>query len=276
MKQKLTMYSTETASVQERFDQFLSALSARGLSPRTMKTYRQHLHCISKHLDITAPLSSLRKSDLECMVSSMRNQGLANNSISSYVRAFKSFLTWCNEEGYSALSMPTFKQKDTVKETYSDAELVKLLEKPTSKCNFCEYRNWVIIQFLLNSGCRAATVRNVQNRDVDLDSKQVVFRHTKNGKVQMIPLCSSLVLRLRDYMRTRGGAEDGYLFCDVNMARCSPRTLCGSLLPITTVPEGFLKPPSICSVIPLHGSISLTVAATPLRFKNCWVILLLK
>lgn len=214
MKQKLAMYSAETASVQERFEQFLSASTARGLSEKALKTYRQHLHCISKHLDITTPLSLLHKSDLECMVSSMRNHGLASNSISSYVRAFKSFLTWCNEEGYSALSMPTFKQKDTVKETYSDAELVKLLEKPSSNCNFCEYRNWLIIQFLMNSGCRAATVRNVQIRDVDLESKQVVFRHTKNGKVQMIPLCSSLVLRLRDYMRIRGGSEDGYLFCD--------------------------------------------------------------
>jgi len=107
--------------------------------------------------------------------------------------------------------MPTFKQKDTVKETYSDAGPVKLLEKPSSNCNFCEYRNWLIVQFMMNSGCRAATVRNVQIRDVDLDSKQVAFRHTKNGKLQMIPLCSSLTLRLRDYMRIRGGSEDGDL-----------------------------------------------------------------
>lgn len=214
MKQKITMNSTESATIQERFGQFLSASAARGLSEKTLKTYQQHLHCISKHLDITSPLSSLSKADLENVVSSMRSSGLANNSISSYVRVLKSFLSWSNEEHYTSLSMQPFKQKDTVKDTYSDAELSKLLKRPTANASFCEYRNWIIIQFLLNSGCRAATIRNIENRDVDLTNKQVIFRHTKNGKIQVIPLCSTLALRLRDYMLIRGGDPEAYLFCN--------------------------------------------------------------
>ena len=62
--------------------------------------------------------------------------------------------------------------------------------------------------------CRAATIRNIQNRDVDLDDKQVTFRHTKTGKIQVIPLCSTLTLRLKDYMRIRGGNADDFLFCN--------------------------------------------------------------
>lgn len=214
MKQKITMTSTESTTVEERFEQFLSASAAKGLSEKTLKTYRQHLHCISKHLDIALPLSLLSKSHTEAMICSMRNAGLSANSISSYVRAFKSFLTWCNKEEYSSLSITSFKPTDTVKETYSDEELSKLLEKPSSSCNFCEYRNWMIVQFLLNSGCRAATIRNIQIRDIDLARRQVFFRHTKNGRAQVIPLCSTLALRLRDYMSVRGGTEDDYLFCD--------------------------------------------------------------
>ena len=148
------------------------------------------------------------------MITSMRASGLATNSISSYVRAFKSFLTWCNEEGYASIALQSFKPKDTVKETYSDEEIEKLLKRPATNCSFCEYRNWVIVQFFLNSGCRAATIRNIQNRDVDLESKQVTFRHTKTGKIQVIPLCSTLTLRLKDYMRIRGGNADDYLFCN--------------------------------------------------------------
>ena len=55
MKRKITMYSSQTASIQELFQQFLSAASANGFSERTLKMYRQHLHSISKHLDIVAP-----------------------------------------------------------------------------------------------------------------------------------------------------------------------------------------------------------------------------
>lgn len=214
MKKKINMVSSQSATIEDRFEQFLSASSAKGLSAKTLKTYRQHLHCISKHLDIVMPLSQLSKENTDTMVTSMRDAGLSANSISSYVRAFKSFLTWCNEEGYSILSINSYKPQDTVKETYSDIELSKLLKKPTPSCTFCEYRNWMIVQFLLNSGCRAATVRNIQNRDADIDSRQVFFRHTKNGKVQVIPLCSTLALHLRDFMSVRGGSEGDYLFCD--------------------------------------------------------------
>lgn len=214
MKKKITMYSQQTASIQERFQQFLSASSARGFSAKTIQVYQEHLHCISKHLDTSLPLSALSKENLEEAIASMRASNLSPNSISSYLRAFASFLSWCREEGYTDLSAPTYKPKDTWKETYTDEELKKLLQKPSSNCSFFGYRNWIIVQFLMNSGCRAATVRNIQNRDVDLENHQVVFRHTKTGKVQMIPLCSSLTSHLREYMQIRGGVPSDHLFCN--------------------------------------------------------------
>ena len=214
MSKKFSMNQANSISVEKLYQQFLSSIAAKGFAEKTIKTYKSHLHCIAKHLDITLPVTQLNKSVLNQMISSMRQSGLSSNSISSYVRAFKSFLTWCREEGYTNVTIPTFKQKDTIKETYSDEELRRLLEKPKTNCSFCEYRNWMIVQFLLNSGCRAATIRNIQNRDVDLDSRQVTFRHTKNGHILVIPLCSSLVTRLRGYMQIRKGEPEGYLFCD--------------------------------------------------------------
>ncbi len=93
------------------------------------------------------------------MIVSMRESGLATNSISSYVRVFKTFMNWSRQQGYTTLTVPNYKQVETVKETYTDEELLLLLEKPKANGTFCEYRNWVIVNFLLNSGCRASTVR---------------------------------------------------------------------------------------------------------------------
>ena len=148
------------------------------------------------------------------MIVSMREDGLAHNSIASYTRVFRTFLKWCNEEGLTMLQLPNIKDKETVKPTYTDEELEKLLRKPEANCDFCEYRNWAIINFFLNCGCRAATVRNIQNRDVDLAARQIIFRHTKNGKVQSIPLCRVMVNILLDYMAIRGGEPTDYLFCN--------------------------------------------------------------
>ena len=112
------------------------------------------------------------------------------------------------------MNLPPIKDKETVKETYTDSELSLLLKKPAKDCDFCEYRNWVIINFLLNCGCRASTVRNIQSRDIDLSAKQVTYRHTKTGKVQIIPLCSLMVNILRDYITVRKGESTDYLFCN--------------------------------------------------------------
>lgn len=148
------------------------------------------------------------------MILLMRLEHLSDRSINSYTRTLRVFLTWCNGEGYTSVTIPIFKASESVKETYTDEELALLLEKPKANCYFCEYRNWAIVNFLINSGCRAATVRNIQIKDVDLPHRQITLRHTKNGKVQVIPLCSTMVSILRDYMAIRGGAGSNYLFCN--------------------------------------------------------------
>ena len=208
------MRNVQKSSVSEYFDLYLSSAAARGVKDKTLQTYKNHFRSIAKRMDVTVPMNRLNSQDLEDMILSMREEGLSASSINSYTRTLKVFFSWCNEQGYTKTNLKIYKASETVKETYTDDELMTLLKKPEADCKFCEYRNWVIVNFLLNSGCRAATVRNIQNQDVDLSRKQIVLRHTKNGKVQVIPLCSSMVAILRDYMAVRGGAASDYLFCN--------------------------------------------------------------
>ena len=211
---RITLRNVQKSPVEQYFSLFLSSAAARGVKDKTLQTYKQHFHSISKRMDVTVPMDCLNASDLDNMILKMREEGLSDCSINSYTRTLKVFFSWCNEEGHSNLNIRLYKAAETVKEVYTDDELLVLLKKPEANCNFCEYRNWVIINFLLNSGCRAATVRNILNQDVDLARKQIVLRHTKNGKVQVIPLCSSMVAILRDYIVVRGGGGNDYLFCN--------------------------------------------------------------
>ena len=201
-----------SATIEEAFSRFVASATARGLSEKTIQTYNQHIHSIGKHLDLSITFAELSQEDLDGMIVSMRRSGLAHNSISSYTRVFRTFLKWCREQGLTELEIPHLKDKETVKETYTDEELQLLLRKPARKSSFCEYRNWVIENFFMNCGCRAATVRSIRNKDVNFESGQVVFRHTKNGKVQVIPLCGIMMNILRDYMVIRGGEPNDYLF----------------------------------------------------------------
>ena len=214
MARKITMNASSYKSVAEVFEDFVISQTAQGLSSVTLTNYRHHFHSISRHLDTSQSMDTLTKSKLEAMVVSMRQSGLAHNSISSYCRVLRTFLGWCEREGMTVPPMPHIKDKETVKESYTDEELEAILKRPNKNCSFCEYRNWVVVNFLMNCGCRASTVRNIQNRDVDLDTRQIIFRHNKNGKIQTVPLCSVMISILREYMAVRKGKSDDYLFCD--------------------------------------------------------------
>jgi integrase/recombinase XerD len=140
----------QAATIAETFKDFLTSRKVKGLADKTIETYEYHLHAISKHFDIGLDIGTLKKRDIENLISSLRESGLASNTIRSYTRTFKSFFSWCNEEGISTLNLPLYKAEETIKETYSDNELKTLLKKPdVRKCILAEFRNWTIINFRL-------------------------------------------------------------------------------------------------------------------------------
>ena len=210
-RMRLTMDSS--VLIRDQFKSFLLANKAYGTADKTLATYEQHFSAISKHLDVNKPIDFLCKKDLQIMIADMRDTNLSSNTIRSYTATLKTFFTWCREEGIVDLDIPLYKAEETIKETYTDHELEKLLKKPNTRtCKFSEYRNWVIINLLLNNGCRAATVRNIKNRDLDLQNRIIYLRHTKNKKSQSIPLCDSLCSTFKEYLRIRGGNDYDYLF----------------------------------------------------------------
>ena len=202
-----------SATIEETFSDFIISRKTKGLAEKTLQSYQSQFQAVARHMDVKMDIAMLQKADLYAMIISMRDAHLSPNSINSYTRTLKSFFSWCNEQGITRLNIPLYKAEETVKETYSDAELLKLLQKPNiRKCNFAEYRNWVIINLLLNNGCRAATIRNILIRDLDLDNRVIYLRHTKNKRAQVIPLCDALCGILSEYLRIRGGEDDDFLF----------------------------------------------------------------
>ena len=101
MSKKITMNRTENKTFAEVFSMFITSRAAKGVSDATIRNYHHHLHSISKYLDIQMSFDTLSKSTIDEMIVSMRKTELAHNSIATYVRVIKTFLTWCNEEGLS-------------------------------------------------------------------------------------------------------------------------------------------------------------------------------
>jgi len=87
--EKISLNSS-TMTIEEAFKYFLFAKTAQGLTKKTIQGYRDHFHCISRYLDTSMELAQLKKKDTQQMITSMRSNGLATNTIASYVKAKKS------------------------------------------------------------------------------------------------------------------------------------------------------------------------------------------
>jgi len=133
----------------------------------------------------------------------------------SYLTGIRAILYYGMKKGYiQQFTVQLPKVDEVVKETYTDAEIALLLKKPDiKKCSFAEYRNWVLINYMLGTGNRVGTIVNIKIEDVDLHSGTIVLKKLKGRKQYVIPLSRSLAQILQEYMNYRKGEPSDYLFC---------------------------------------------------------------
>ena len=113
MSKKLSKMNTCGTSLKEVWECFIISKTSKCVSDATLSNYHHHLRAIAKHLDIEMPLEELSKRHLERMVVSMKEAGLAHNTIATYLRVMNTFLRWCQDEGLTNVSIPKAKRKDS-------------------------------------------------------------------------------------------------------------------------------------------------------------------
>jgi len=145
-----------------------------------------------------------------------RNPEIRATSINSYLKDLRTILYYFMERGYLRnFAVKLLKEDIEIKEIYTSDEINRLLEKPNlKKCDFSEYRNWVITCYLLATGNRLGTVCELRVKDIDFDSSIIHLRKVKTRKSYSIPLSSALEKVLSEYMQYRKGEANDYLFCN--------------------------------------------------------------
>lgn len=215
-------YSDFTAgslSIHDAWIGFLMAQDARGNSKATKEFYKRF------YIKLTAFVGDPKAVSIEFLekdgtqVFFEKSLGDVNRqTINSYLRGYRSFGNWCEEQGYLKYFYCPIKEVDPpAKQVYSDKELSKLLIKPDIRC-YPEYRNWVIINLILGTGARENTILNIKIGDVDLEEGYIIFNTTKAHKVVRIGLERKLNAILKEfvaYWRMGGDiSEDDYLFAN--------------------------------------------------------------
>ena len=198
----------------------------RNLRPSTIKHYNEIMtYSWYKYYDKNNLLCDLSQSDLDNYITYLKNTNISSTTINIYLKAIKSIIRFYKSKKFIEynLSLSLIRADTEPIETYTDEEIKILLKKPKTN-SFAEYRNWVIINFLCNTGCRRSTLINIHIEDIDLINNIVYYRHTKTRRNYRVPITNSLVIILREYIEYLP-SDCVYLFPTVLGEQMKVRTL---------------------------------------------------
>ena len=215
---KIKMATHSTLTFEEGCQMYLDNCRQRNLREGTINHYRQSYTQFRKFFDMEMPIEEITEQKYNEYVVYLRETIKNDVSINSYLRDLITTLHFFMSNGYlETFKMSAIKVDKTPVETYTEEELIKLLRKPDlKKCSFAEYQSWVMTNFLFSTGVRQRSLNNVKIKDLDFDNKYITLTITKNRKVLVIPMETTLKNILIEYLRYRQhNSTEDYLFTNI-------------------------------------------------------------
>lgn len=184
----LEVRGTEMKKIQKnavRFDNlkqdFLDDKKYSGTAEATLNGYR---YDITRFLEFLSDEQlTMNEAGFKRYVIHLTDSGMTANSVNHYIRSVKVFLYWCMEQDEIApFKIKMVKAQETIKDVYTQEELCALIQLPKREDSFVVWRSWAIINFILGTAAREATVCEMQMQDISFDDRTIKFRHLLKAK----------------------------------------------------------------------------------------------
>lgn len=180
---------------------------SRGNSEKTLIYYDSSLSHFGTFFGIKSDLSTLDLTLCQNYVVHLLN-GLKLNSVSiqSYVRALRSFLSWCFDNNIIAtdicyrFKLP--KAKRNIIDVLSDEEISRLLNA-VSGSDWLTVRNRLIVALMLDSGLRLNEVVGLLASNVHVEERYMIVTG-KGNKQRLVPFGEFTYHTLKQYLSSRG------------------------------------------------------------------------
>ena len=168
-----------------RFDNlkqdFLDDKKYSGTAEATLNGYRYDITRFLKFL--SDEQLAVNEAGFKRYVIHLTDSGMTANSVNHYIRSVKVFLYWCMEQDEIApFKIKMVKAQETIKDVYTQGELCALIQPPKREDSFVVWRSWAIINFILGTAAREATVCEMQMQDISFDDRTITFRHLPKAK----------------------------------------------------------------------------------------------
>lgn len=224
----------DRVTLYEAFEGFIMEKEARNRSAATLENYRVSYDLFLKFFEYDEHevyVDEIVVTHFYKWVNTMKLNGVKPSTINHYLRDTRAFFYWCMAKDREYIK-PAFKillldSGEEKLKLFSDEDIDKLLVKPRVKDSFSEWRSWAIINWVLGTGNRAATICEVKMEDVNFAQREITIKNVKGKKIQTTPLSPALETVLKEYIRMwRSNADkDAWLFCNVGEEKFNPDAL---------------------------------------------------
>ena len=186
-------------------DIFLNCLlTERGLSPRTVSSYKSDLKKFGLFLKNRSPrkISDISSHDIQTFKTFLFQRGLKERSVARYLSSLRSFLDFLGERGIikssPAKDIPLPKLPLSLPKPLPQRWLQELLDQPQGD-HPLTLRDSALLELLYASGLRVSEL--VQTLFADLDLQGGTLRvNGKGGKERIVPFTTVAQRRLKEYI----------------------------------------------------------------------------
>lgn len=192
-------------TLQTAIDGYLIDQRIRGNSSKTICYYSLSLSLFSRFAGSDTDLQQITVSMLQAYYLELSGRSLASVTVQTYIRALRSFLSWCYIQEYISVNLSEkFRlpkaQRKTV-DVLSDSEIQRFLSCFNLR-SFLQLRNFCICSLMLDSGLRLHEVVTLTLEHLHISDGYVIV-DGKGNKQRVVPLGLSTRKYLLRYISRR-------------------------------------------------------------------------
>lgn len=192
------------SNLRQRISSFLAAKKIDGLSPKTLKNYREMLDAFAVQID--KHVSRITTDDIRGYIGYLAGERrLKDSSIQTHINTLRSFFSWLDLE--DAIKKNPMRKIKSLKIDRLRARRPLTAEQLEQLRDGCQsYKEKALVEFLVSTGCRLSEVVGLQADNIDWQHRSVVVLG-KGGKERTVYFSVRAKLMLQEYLARRKGGS---------------------------------------------------------------------
>lgn len=215
-------------TIQAALDEFLVEQQIRGNTPKTVQYYSLSVGFYVRFVGQVTPVQEITLESLRAYYMHLVGRNITSTTIQTYIRALRSFLTWCFEQEYILVNLsekfrlPKAQRKAI--DVLTDSEVRRLLSSFNLRY-LTQLRNYCMCSLMLDSGLRLHEVVTLTIEHLHLPEGYIIV-DGKGNKQRLVPIGLGTRKVLFRYLSRRPGcAHTDRLFLMSNLSPVTDATL---------------------------------------------------